>query len=272
LPAPSPAPAPPPTPAAAETVSLVGEALAPPPPRPPVGPEQFRNERRVALVIGNGAYASLAAVRPAVGDARAVAAALRHLGFQVEAIENANYLAMNRAIGAFGERIGRGGVGFFFYSGHALQLDGENFLVPVDARLQSNDDVSYQGINLGFVATQFAKIEARAGVLALDAARANPNPARLRAVGSGLLAIDAPPRTLYLAAADPGQTAVETGEGRGLLTEALLHVIDEPGVPLPSLLARIPAAVQQRSGGRQRAWINDAGLPQNFYLRPGASQ
>jgi uncharacterized caspase-like protein len=247
----------------------VGDALPMPPPRPPVTADQIRNERRAALVIGNGAYGSLERIPSAAGDAQAVAAALRNLGFQVELVVDADYQVMNRTIGAFGERIGRGGVGFFYYAGHALQLGEENFLMPVDARLLSDDDVSYLGINLGFVLFQFGKSEPRAGIVAVDASRANPNPARLRSVGNGLAPIaGAPARTLLLTAAAPRQAALGMGEARGLMTEALLHVIDEPAIAVQVLLGRIPAAVQQRSGGRQSPWISDTGFPRGLVLRP----
>ena len=91
------------------------------------------SERRTALVIGNSDYELISPLRNPVNDARAMARTLRELGFDVVAKENLNQKEMKRAIRDFGRKLGLGGVGLFYYSGHGLQVDGVNYLVPVQA-------------------------------------------------------------------------------------------------------------------------------------------
>ena len=98
--------------------------------------EGMRGERRVALVIGNAAYASSPLKNP-VNDARAMAATLRALGFEVLARENLGEKDLKRAIEEFGDRLRGGGVGLFFYAGHGIQVAGRNYLVPVNAQIRT---------------------------------------------------------------------------------------------------------------------------------------
>ncbi|MDP3426700.1 MAG: caspase family protein, partial [Humidesulfovibrio sp.] len=91
-------------------------------------------ERKVALVIGNGAY-KVGPLKNPANDARDMAAALRELGFEVILRENAGLRGMNEAIDQFWQSLKQGGVGLFFFAGHGLQVAGENYLVPVDARI-----------------------------------------------------------------------------------------------------------------------------------------
>jgi len=108
-------------------------------------------ERRLALVIGNAAYDS-APLRNPVNDARAMAAALRDLGFEVTALENASLTDMKRAIDDFGDGLrSRGGVGLFYYSGHGIQVHGRNFIIPVGVRVKGERDVEYESVDVGRV-------------------------------------------------------------------------------------------------------------------------
>src|SRR5689334_21682625 len=108
---------------------------------PPAG------ERRLALVIGNSAYKS-APLRNPVNDARAVADALAGTGFAVTLIEDATSATMWRSIRTFGDRLrGAGSVGLFYYAGHGIQVRGRNFLIPVNADLQREDEVEFQAID-----------------------------------------------------------------------------------------------------------------------------
>lgn len=99
------------------------------------------NERRVALVIGNSAYKS-APLRNPVNDARAMATTLTETGFSVILIEDATLAGMRRAVREFGSEIARGGVGLFYYAGHGMQVRGRNYLVPVNADIQAEDEIT----------------------------------------------------------------------------------------------------------------------------------
>src|SRR3989442_1074813 len=115
--------------------------------------EAMRSEKRVALVIGNGSYAVGPLNNPAL-DARAMAQTLRGLGFEVLAHENLDYQRMRRAVADFGDRIAGGGVGLFYYSGHGLQVNGKNYLVPVDADLKSERYVAAETVDVDSVLAQ----------------------------------------------------------------------------------------------------------------------
>ncbi len=98
-------------------------------------------ERRLALVIGNGAY-DVSPLRNPVNDARAVAAALRQSGFQVTERLNLTQAQMREAIRAFGDQLRSGGVGLFYYAGHGMQVKGRNYLIPVRADIRREDEVA----------------------------------------------------------------------------------------------------------------------------------
>jgi uncharacterized caspase-like protein len=107
-------------------------------------------EQRVALVIGNGAYQD-APLRNPPNDARAMTQALRECGFEVIEEINSDQRGMEEAIRAFGKKIQRGGVGLFYYAGHGMQVQGTNFLIPVGAEVQAEDEVKYKAVDAGMV-------------------------------------------------------------------------------------------------------------------------
>ncbi len=102
-------------------------------------------ERRVALVIGNSAYKT-APLRNPVRDARAMAKVLTETGFSVTLLEDATVISMRRAMRTFGDELARGGVGLFFYAGHGMQVRGRNYMIPVNADIEREDEVEDQGL------------------------------------------------------------------------------------------------------------------------------
>lgn len=153
--------------------------------------EQMRSEKRVALVIGNASYA-VGRLNNPVLDARAMAQALRGLGFEVLAREDMSYQGMRRAIADFGERIASGGVGLFYYSGHGLQVNGKNYLVSVDADLKNERYVSAETVDVDSVLAQMQEARTRVNIVVLDACRNNPLGQRFRGLTRGLAFMDAP--------------------------------------------------------------------------------
>src|SRR5262245_34209044 len=130
-------------------------------------------ERRTALVIGNSAYQRSPLVNP-VNDAQAMAATLGTLGFTVTRLENASKSQMADAIRKFGDTIKRGGVGLFYFAGHGVQVNGENFLIPVDDDIQDKSQVSTKGIEAKLVLQAMSNAKNRLNVVILDACRNNP--------------------------------------------------------------------------------------------------
>ena len=135
--------------------------------------EVMRSEARVALVIGNGAYGTAPLANP-TRDAKAVAAALREVGFTVELHQDLGNIAMKRALAEFGRALEAGGVGLFYYAGHGIQHDGTNYLVPVDAELNRPDDLEIYGIPADAVLSKMENAANRVNIVILDACRNDP--------------------------------------------------------------------------------------------------
>ena len=124
------------------------------------GPTPSKAEQRVALIIGNGAYAQGSLANP-VNDARDMAAALRSVGFEVLSGENVNQTQMKRLIRDFGQKIRNGGVGLFYFAGHGVQANNRNYLIPVGVEINSEAEVEYEAVESGFVLAQMEEARNR---------------------------------------------------------------------------------------------------------------
>jgi hypothetical protein len=226
------------------------------------------DETRIALVIGNAAYPT-APLRNPVNDARAMAVKLKALGFEVILKENADNRGIARAIVAFGEKIAQGGVGLFYYSGHGMQVRGRNFLIPVDARIESEAAASAEAIDLDMVLEQMAAAGNRLNVVILDACRNNPFERKFRGTSGGLAQTDAPTGTIVAYATAPGRVASD-GEGdNGLYTSELLAALDQPGLKVEDVFKRTRAQVAAATGDAQVPWESSS-LVGDFYFTPPA--
>jgi len=212
-----------------------------------VGAQATREEPRIALVIGNSAYPE-APLRNPLNDVRAIAQALRELGFTVLAHENATKRTMEAAIVEFGRRLAEGGVGTFYYAGHGLQVRGRNYLVPVDADIDSEAATRIAAVDLELVLEQMTEAKNRVDIAILDACRNNPFERRLRGASRGLAAVDAARGTLVAYATAPGSVAADGDGKNGLYTEELLHALQVPGLKVEDVFkrVRIGAHVDQR--------------------------
>ena len=219
----------------------------------PVGAQGPREEPKIALVIGNSAYRE-APLRNPVNDARAMAQTLGTLGFTVLAHENAAKRAMETAILEFGRRLADGGVGFFYYAGHGLQVRGRNYLVPVDAEIDSEAATRIAAVDMDLLLEQMAEAKNRVNVVILDACRNNPFERRLRGASRGLAAIDAARGTLIAYATAPGAVAADGEGANGLYTEELLQALRVPGLKIEEVFKRVRVAVANRSKGSQTPW------------------
>jgi hypothetical protein len=242
--------------------SLAGHAAAQAPAAFTVTPG---SEHRVALVIGNSAYQAGAALANPVNDARAMAAKLRALGFDVISVENGNQQAMRRAIGQFSGRLGANAVSLFYYAGHGVQVNGHNYLVPVDAEISSEQTVRLETIDVDAVIDQMAMAKSRINLVILDACRNNPYERRFRSVSGGLASIEAPTGTLIAYATSPGKVAADGDRGNGLYTSELLSAIELPGAKVEDVFKRVRAHVVERSHGEQTPWESSS-LTGDFYF------
>ncbi len=231
--------------------------------------------KRVALVIGTDKYATLPNLNNAATDARGIAAKLKSLGFDVILRRNASRRDFARALDDFEGRLSQAEVGLVFYAGHGIQAQGKNWLIPADARVETEADLRYEGIS----ANDFLEAMERAGtqlnIVILDACRDNPLPKRSRSAARGLAVPIIPAGikgTAILYSAAPGQTAQDgpTG-GHGVFTGALLRVLDEPGLKLEGVFKKTAMQVSAATNGRQDPWINSS-VKGDFYFREASSR
>ncbi len=209
--------------------------------------------QRVALVIGNAAYHEQSLRNP-VNDARAMARTLRGLGFDVSEVLDADKRRMETAILEFGKKLSPQGVGLFFYAGHGLQVKGRNFLVPVDARIDSESATRVVSVDVELLLEQLSDARNGVNIVILDACRNNPFERRLRGSSQGLAAIDAARGTLVAYATSPGSVAADGQGTHGLYTDELLKALRVPGLKIEEVFKRVRVEVSRRSNGSQTPW------------------
>jgi uncharacterized caspase-like protein len=223
--------------------------------------------QRVALVIGNGAYRD-SPLRNPVNDARAVAARLRELGFEVIVRENLGQEQMHAAVREFGRRLERANVALFYFAGHGMQIKGRNYLIPVDAQIEHEDEVAYRSLDANEVVDKMESARTPTNLVILDACRNNPFQRQFRTRRPGLAEMDAGPGTLIAFATAPGSVASD-GEGdNGVYTKHLLRQMGE-AMPVEQVFKRVRVGVSLETKDQQVPW-EASSLKEDFYFRPPA--
>jgi hypothetical protein len=224
---------------------------------------------RVALVIGNGTYQGVPVLRNPVNDARAIAGKLSKLGFDVAKVEDGSKAEMDRAIAAFSRTLGPDTVSLFYYAGRGIQVNGHNFLVPVDAALGAEERIAAQTVAVDAVLGQVAEARSRVALVILDACRNNSFERGPRAIEGGLAPIAPPDGVLITYATAPGNVAADGDCDNGLYTAQLLRILDLPGLKAEDVFKRVRFAVWYLSKGSQVPW-EASSLTGDFYFRPTA--
>lgn len=223
--------------------------------------EFYKDERRFALVIGNSNYPKdIGILRNPVNDANDMAQELRDSHFEVQLLTNATYGQIRAALMKFKEKLDAGDpqktVGLFYFAGHGLQFDQENYLVPVDAAVEFNDDIPRYCFPIQrMVLSNMERSNSRMNIVILDACRNNPFPSLNRSVGgSGLGEMQRARGSFIAYATAPGSVASD-GPGRnGLYTQELLRALKKPGLTIEQVFKEVRANVLQLSNNRQNTW------------------
>lgn len=234
-------------------------------------------ETRVALVIGNSAYTSVTPLPNPENDARAVAESLRRLGFEVTPVSNAGKRAMDEALRAFGRRAAAADVAMVFYAGHGVQVDGRNYLVPVDAKLpQQAQDLRYDFVDVNAVLDELSSAR-RLRIVVLDACRDNPIAAGLsrslgRSLGAsrGLAAPSDMDNTLIAYATAADATAADGEGAHSPFTQALLEHIGDPGLDIRLMFGRVRDKVRRATANRQNPFVYVSLGGDSFAFNEGA--
>ncbi len=239
---------------------------------------QAHAARRVALVIGNSAYAAAASLKNPSNDAKAVAGSLTRLGFDVISVIDSNHDQMRRNIRDFVDRLDPEGVSLLFYAGHGLQVNGQNYLVPIDAELKSETDLEFATINLDFVLT-LMKNASKTQIVLLDACRDNPMARSLRPTtrSSGASAGLARPKVSaegqFIAfATEPDKVALDGNGLNSPFTTALLRNLERPGVEISELMTDVRREVFEQTGKTQLPFANSGLLGKFFFIEPSGGE
>jgi uncharacterized caspase-like protein len=225
--------------------------------------------RRIALVIGNGAYTSAPPLKNPPNDARDMAANLKTLGFDVSSGVNVSQREMKRLIREFGQKLKAGGSGLFYYAGHGVQARGRNYIIPVDAEIQSEADVEDSGVDVGLVLNYMDDAQNGLNIVILDACRNNPFSRSFRSATDGLAQVDAPTGTLIAYATAPGRVAADGAGENGLYTSELLRAMRLPGLSATDMFMQVRAEVMKKTGNKQVPWESSS-LVGSFYFSGGA--
>src|ERR1700761_1312118 len=226
-------------------------------------------ENRLALVIGESAYRAVPQLPNPANDARAMTKLLTESGFQVTTASDLSQKQFNQKVGDFTAEIAARGpdtVALVFYAGHGLQIDGENYLVPVDVDPRREADIPLQAVRLNDVLNTLNSVPTRMRILLLDACRNNPFPALNQTIGRGLAMVDAKtgaPGTFLSYSTSPGAEA-EDGDGSDSpYTTALLTAARTPGLPIEQAFKQVRVAVNKTTDGRQTPWESSS-LTEDF--------
>jgi len=234
-------------------------------------------ENRIALVIGQSAYRSVPALPNPANDAKAVTQMLTDSGFEVSTAADLSQNEMRQQVSEFAGKVAAKGadtVALVFYAGHGLQIDGENYLVPIDVDPKREADIPLQAVRLNDILNTLTSVPSKMRILMLDACRNNPFPELNKASGAGLAIIDAKigaPGTFLSFSTSPGAVAEDGSGANSPYTSALLSAGRESGIPIEETFKRVRLAVNKATDGRQTPW-DSSSLTDDFrFLGPAVA-
>ncbi|MCV0429431.1 MAG: caspase family protein [Roseibium sp.] len=239
--------------------------------------------KRVALVIGNGAYEHTVPLPNPANDAQLMATKLRGLGFEVVAGQDQTYNGMRRTVMEFAKKAYGAEIALLFYAGHGMQVAGQNLLVPVDAKIEDETSLDFETISVDFIMRQMSK-DVKVQMVFLDACRDNPlartlarrmGPSRSGNVGAGLAEIKMQETggegSVIAFATSPGDVALDGDGNNSPFTSALIRHIDTPNVSIQTVMTRVTGDVYDQTEKRQRPWVN-ASLIGEVFLNKQAEE
>lgn len=238
-------------------------------------PSPLLADTKVALVIGNSAYEHTAQLTNPANDARSVAAVLTSLGFKVTQGTDLDKPGFDRAVGEFVSSLPGAKLAVFFYAGHGLQVGGQNYLVPVNAKLEAASALDFEAVRLDLIQRSMER-ETDTNILFLDACRDNPlsrNLARSMGtrsadIGRGLAAQESGSGTLISFSTQPGNVALDGSGANSPFAAALVKHLPEPGEDLSEILISVRNEVMQATDNRQVPWEHSA-LRSRVYFSQG---
>ena len=222
---------------------------------------------RQALVIENTSYQNTKDSPPSLTTTSQVSNTLKSLGFQVTTLGNAKQRETEKAIRQFGRSLrNNGGVGVFYYAGHVVQFENENYLLPIDIKLTRIEDVRYKTVPLGKLLGQMKFAGNQINIIILDACSPNPFIEGLQGITPGMMEIKAPENTLISYACAPN-TLAEKNDPEWLFTASLLQHMKTVRIELNEVFEQTSADVAQRSNGQHIPWFSSS-MSKEFFFAP----
>ncbi len=215
-----------------------------------------QQEKRIALVVGNGAYAK-SPLATAANDAGLIAQTLQAAGFDVVGARDLDGDTLRRSFRDFIQKAQASGpdtVAMVYLAGYGMQLAGENYFIPVDAPIGRETDIPIEGLRIGDYLRQLASLPLKAGIVVLDAARQQPFVEGGQPIASGLALVEPDPHMLIAFNAAPGTVAPAEQGSYGVYAQSLAEMIRTGGLPLPELFDRVRLRVNDASKGAQLPW------------------
>ncbi len=222
---------------------------------------------RFALVIGNSKYESVSALDNPTRDAEAITELLSTAGFEVSLGLDLGQSNMRRAISAFAAKMsdkGEDTTALVYFAGHGIQVDGQNYVLPIDAQLKTESDVALEAVRLADVMSVLNTIPSKTRIVILDACRNNP----FGDAAKGLAIVNAPAGTLVAYSTSPGAVAEDGVGSNSPFTAALVKAAQKPGAAVESVFQNVRLAVHKATEGRQTPWEVTA-LTTPFQFFPG---
>ncbi|UGY25314.1 caspase family protein [Bradyrhizobium septentrionale] len=213
-------------------------------------------EKRLALVVGNGAYEA-GALQTAANDAGLIAQTLQAAGFDVIGARDLDGETLRKSFRDFMQKVQDAGpntVAFVYLAGYGVQLTGENYFVPVDAKIARDTDVPVEAIRISDYSRQLSALPIKAGVIVLDAARSNPFAKEGQPLAGGLALVDPDPKMLIAFNSAPGTVAPDGAPPYGPYAQALAEMIRAGGLTLPEMFDRVRLRVNEMTKGAEIPW------------------
>ncbi len=218
-----------------------------------------KNASRIALVIGNSHYPDAdAPLTQTINDARALTAALRRDGFEVDIVEDASSDDMHRAVDRLKSKIRPDSVVMLFFGGYGIQVGRESYMIPVDAAIWKESDARREGLGIEAVLDVVKGQGARARLVVIDASRRNPYERRFRTFSRGLAPINASDNALVLTSASPGKVADDSKGQHSVLMAELLNNLNTQATSAETVFNKTRVAIARSSDGEQVPWVSSA--------------
>ncbi len=228
--------------------------------------KNYASERKTALVIGNSHYTRFGLLKNTLNDARDMRKILKAKGFKVLYLEDGDLRSMKKIVRKFSRELDNGGVGFFYYAGHGIEVEQKNYLIPIGAEIPEKDEVEYGALAVDMLIDKMEGAKSRINIIVLDACRNDP----FSRGGGGLSRIYPAEGTYISFATAPGKVASDGDTRNGLYTKYLIKYISQPNLTLKEVFEKTQKAVYQESGKKQHPWISSSMIG-DFYFQIDAT-